>query len=179
VEPPATSEFVVVAVEKARRVQVEITAQHNRAMAGLDTNGLMVITTPQVVVVVTGRHLPPLVVVALEAVVVVVCAEVVPLVLVVALLETQVVMVRLRQTLVAVTLVVARQVQILVLAVVVMVKANIYLTQELVVLEALELLQFAIQAHSAVQAEQLPHLAVTHTTPSPLVAHTLLKRKRT
>jgi hypothetical protein len=127
-----TSEFVAVAAVKARLVQVEITAQHNRAMAGLDTNGLMVITTPLAVVGVTGQHLPPQVVVALEAEVAVECAEVVPLVLVVVLLETQVVMVRLLLLLVAVTLAAVLVVQILVLAVAVMGKANICLTQELV-----------------------------------------------
>jgi hypothetical protein len=71
-------------------------------------------------------------VVALAEVVVAVCAEAVLLVLVEVLPETQVVMVRLAQILVAVTLAAVLAVQILVLAVGVMGKANICLTQELV-----------------------------------------------
>jgi hypothetical protein len=127
-----TSEFVVVAAAKARLVQVEITARHNRGMVALATNGLMVITTLRVAVAVTGQHLPPQVVVALAEVVVAVCAEAVLLVLVVVALEIQAVMARLALLAVAVTLAAERRVQILVLAVGVMGKANIYLTQELV-----------------------------------------------
>jgi hypothetical protein len=123
---------VVVVVAKARLVQVEITARHNRAMVALATNGLMVITTLRVAVAVTGQHLPQQVVVVLAEVVVAVCAEAVLLVLVVVALEIQAVMVWLALLAVAVTLAAVLAVQILVLAVAVMGKANICLTQELV-----------------------------------------------
>ena len=131
--------YVAVGVENLPLEQMVVTASHNPAMAALATNGLIVCTTPQVVVVETGQPASTRVMAALVVAVAVDFKTAVELLVLVAVLQETQEPMAIQVTVTPVTLAAVPLERTQVLEVVALDKVNFQAIQELVAVAALEL----------------------------------------